>query len=154
MFELIERFETFSTSVTKVYKHIQKIKTIEAERIGLKGNHAMYLHHLGKNPKGLTPIELSKYCLEDKASVSRSILELTKKGYVKVSDEDLKRKYRARIVLTENAIEINKKIDAIIIDAVNKASKDLNEDERKAFYSVFNTIASNLENISNSYTKE
>lgn len=80
MTELIERFEVFTASIGKTYKCIQKIKLVEAERAGIKANHVMYLHYLGKNAKGLTPIELSKYCLEDKAAVSRTILDLTKKG--------------------------------------------------------------------------
>lgn len=54
MIELIERFESFTTSVTKAYKYIQKIKPAETERMGLKANHVMYMHYLGKNPEGLT----------------------------------------------------------------------------------------------------
>ena len=56
MTELIERFEAFTTSVTKAYKCIQKIKLEETERMGLKANHVMYLHYLGKSPEGLTAI--------------------------------------------------------------------------------------------------
>ena len=44
MIELIERFESFTTSVTKAYKCIQKIKRAETERMGLKANHVMYMH--------------------------------------------------------------------------------------------------------------
>ena len=44
MIELIERFESFTTSVTKAYKCIQKIKLAETERMGLKANHVMYIH--------------------------------------------------------------------------------------------------------------
>ena len=54
MVELIERFEAFTTSVTKAYKSIQKIKLSEAENIGLKANHVMYMYYLGKNEEGLT----------------------------------------------------------------------------------------------------
>ena len=54
MIELIERFESFTTSVAKAYKCIQKIKLAETERMGLKANHVMYMHYLGKNPEGLT----------------------------------------------------------------------------------------------------
>ena len=60
MIELIERFESFTTAVTKAYKSIQKIKLAETERIGLKPNYVMYMYYLGKNPEGLTPTELCK----------------------------------------------------------------------------------------------
>ena len=74
------RVHAFTTSITKTYKCIQKIKLVEAERMGLKSGQVMYLHYLGKKPEGLTSVELSKYCLEDKAAVSRTILDLTQKG--------------------------------------------------------------------------
>lgn len=48
MIELIERFEALTTSVTKAYKCIQKIKLAETEHIGLKVNHVMYMYYLTK----------------------------------------------------------------------------------------------------------
>ena len=107
MIELIERFESFTSSVTKAYKSIQKIKIAEAEQIGLKPTHVMYMYYLGKNPEGLTHAELCKLCIEDKAAVSRAIVELTKKGFIKNSEENSNRKYRTKIVLTDEGKQIN-----------------------------------------------
>lgn len=154
MIELIERFEAFTTSVTKAYKYIQKIKLAESNRMGLKANHVMYMHYLGKNPEGLIATELCKLCIEDKAAVSRAIVDLTKKGFIKISDTDSERKYRTKIVLTEEGKEINKQINEAIATAVSKASKDLNEDERENFYRIFYHITGNLENIYDSYLQE
>ena len=89
MIELIERFESFTTSVTKAYKCIQKIKLAETERMGLKANHVMYMHYLGKNPEGLTAKQLCELCIEDKAAVSRTIVDLTKNGFVKPVEQIL-----------------------------------------------------------------
>ncbi len=154
MIDLIERFEAFTTSVTKAYKCIQKIKLTETERMGLKANHVMYLYYLGKNPEGLTAGELSKLCIEDKAAVSRTILDLTEKGFVKASEEDSKRKYKTKIVLTQEGINRKKQLNEAIAKAVNKASSSLNEIDRENFYRVFFDITDNLENICNSYEKE
>ena len=154
MIDLIERFEAFTTSVTKAYKCIQKIKLTETERMGLKANHVMYLYYLGKNPEGLTAGELSKLCIEDKAAVSRTILDLTEKGFVKTSEEDSKRKYKTKIVLTQEGINRNKQLNEAIATAVNKASSSLNEIDRENFYRVFFYITDNLESICNSYEKE
>ena len=68
MIALIDRFEAFTTYVTKAYKSIQKIKLSETESMELKANHVMYMYHLGKNEDGLTPTELCKLCIEDKAA--------------------------------------------------------------------------------------
>ena len=153
MIELIERFEAFTTSVTKVYKCIQKIKLAEAERMGLKASHIMYMYYLGKNPEGLTAKELSKLCIEDKAAVSRIIVELTEKGLVKRSETDCGRKYRTRVILTPEGSEINKKLNESIAMAVNKASKTLDEAERENFYRVLFGITNNLETVCDEYLK-
>lgn len=147
----IERFETFTTSVTKTYKCIQRIKLAESERMGLKGNHVMCMYYLGKNPEGLTATQLCKLCIEDKAAVSRTILDLTEKGLVQPSEVDSKRKYRTKIVLTQEGIERNKELNTAIAAAVSKASSNLSETDRETFYRVFLDITDNLETICDSY---
>lgn len=154
MIELIERFESFTTSVTKAYKCIQKIKLAETERMGLKANHVMYMHYLGKNPEGLTAKELCKLCIGDKAAVSRVIVDLTEKGFVEPAEIDSGRKYRTRIILTPEGKEINNRINEVIAKAVSKASRRLNEDERENFHRVFSYITDNLEMICDSYLQE
>ena len=154
MNEFIERFEAFTTSVTKAYKYIQKIKLAEAENIGLKANHIMYMYHLGKNPEGLTSTELSKLCVEDKAAVSRAIVDLTDKGFIRSVERDLMRKYRAKIILTEKGKEKNKQLNEAIAIAVAKASSSINESEREKFYSILFYITDNLEEICKNYNKK
>ena len=147
MIELIERFEAFTTIVTKTYKCIQKIKIAEAERIGLKANHVMYMYYLGKNPEGLTATELSKLCIEDKAAVSRTIMDLIEKGFVKPAEVESGRKYRTKIILTMEGQERNKQLNEAIAIAVSKASSSLNETERENFYRTLFHITDNLETI-------
>ena len=154
MVELIERFESFTSSVTKAYKSIQKIKIAEAEQIGLKPSHVMYMYYLGKNTEGLTHSELCKLCIEDKAAVSRAVVELTKKGFIKNAEENSNRKYRTKIILTEEGRQINRDLNEAIAIAVNKASKNLDEVDRENFYRVFFYITDNLDEICSSYLKE
>ena len=154
MIELIERFEYFTTLVTKTYKCIQKIKLAEAERLGLKANYVMYMYYLGNSNECLTHTEVCKFCSEDKAAVSRTVLDLTKKGFVKPVQTDSTRKYRTKLMLTEEGKNINNKINEAIAIAVNKASKDLNNSERENFYRVLFNITDNLENICESYLQE
>lgn len=151
MIEFIERFEVFTSSVTKAYKCIQKIKLVEAERMGLKSNHVMYMYYLGKNLEGLTAIELGKLCIEDKAAVSRTIVDLIDKGLVKSAETDSNRKYRTKFILTPQGIEKNKQVNEAIAVAVSKASSNLNEGEREEFYNTLLYITDNLESICKSY---
>ena len=154
MIEFIERFETFTTCVTKAYKCIQKIKLVETERMGLKSNHVMYMYYLGKKSEGLTAKELGKLCIEDKAAVSRTIVDLTKKGFVKPVESDSNRKYRTKIMLTEDGLQINKKFKDAINIAVKKASSDLNDVDRESFYRALLNITDNLEMICESYLED
>ena len=154
MIELIERFEYFTTLVTKTYKCIQKIKLAEAERLGLKANYVMYMYYLGKNSYGLTPTELSKLCIEDKAAVSRIITDLTKKGFVKPAQVDSQRKYRTKFILTKEGIDMNKRINDTISIAVSKASNGLSDEDRETFYRVFSYVTNNLEMICDSYSQD
>ena len=151
MFELTERFEAFTTSVTKAYKCIQRIKLAATERMGLKANHVMCMYYLGKNPEGLTASELCKLCIEDKAAISRTIVDLTEKGFVKPAEADSGRKYRAKIMLTPEGSERNKQLNEAIAMAVSKASSSLTEADREIFYRVFFYITDNLEEICDSY---
>lgn len=154
MTEFIERFEAFTTAVTKAYKCIQKIKLVETERMGLKANHVMYMHYLGKNPEGLTAVELGKLCIEDKAAVSRTIVDLTAKGFLKPVEVDSSRKYRTKFMLTKEGMERNKQLNEAIGLAVKKASNNLSEVERETFYKVFFYITDNLEMICDTFLQQ
>lgn len=142
-----ERFECFTTAVSRAYKCVQRIKNAETERMGLKGTHVMCLYYLGKSPDGLTASELCKLCNEDKAAVSRTILDLTEKGYITSAEADPKRKYRAKLALTESGRKRNTEIKQAIARAVDKASEGLDQTERECFYKVFFTITDNLEKL-------
>ena len=155
--EVNERFESFVTTVTRAYKSIQKIKNIEMEKekLGLRGNHVMCMYFLGKNSGGLTAAELCKLCNEDKAAVSRTILDLTQKGLVKPVEKASKRKYRTMIKLSEDGLELNEKLRGMIEQAVKKGSADFTDDERRIFYKVFFSIVNNLEELTkNEYSTD
>ena len=145
--EYDERFESFVNTVTRAYKTLQRIKNQATESMGLRGNHVMCMHYLGINPEGLTATELCKLCNEDKAAVSRTVMDLTQKGLVISTDLESKRKYRAVIKLSPIGEEYNNRIGSIIVDSVKKTSVDFTDEERKCFYKVFESIIASLEEL-------
>ena len=145
--EYDERFESFVNTVTRAYKTLQKIKNQATESMGLRGNHVMCMHYLGTSPEGLTATELCKLCNEDKAAVSRTVLDLTQKGLVIPVDLESKRKYRTVIKLSPLGEEYNNRIGKIIVDSVKKTSADFTEEERMCFYKVFESIIGSLEGL-------
>lgn len=140
-----ERFEQFTTAVSRAYKSLQKIKTAETERMGLKGSHVMCLYYLGKNPDGLTAAQLCRLCNEDKAAISRTIGDLTGSGYIAGGGQTAASRYRARLILTESGREKTRQLWQAIVAAVEHASEGFNDEERACFYRVFFTITDNLE---------
>ncbi len=145
---MCERFESFAASIAEVYRYIQKIKRAEMKALGLKGNHTMCLYYLGRNPGGLTPTQLSKYCREDKAAVSRTLGELEALELIaRPRPEDGKRDYRNRYSLTPQGEEVVDKIDQRIDAALEAGGRGLTDEQRASFYSALEIIRCNLKEL-------
>ena len=136
-----DRFEAFITGVTVCYKYIQRIKTMEMTELGLKGTHVTCLFYLGNHPEGLTAAQLCQLCAEDKASVSRTVADLTARGYIAKSSS---KNYRAPLKLTAEGIEASKLLDPLIDRWVMSGGDGLTEAEREVFYRSLSRIGENL----------
>lgn len=146
-----ERFKRFTVFMTRIRRSIQRIKTEEMAEYNLKSPHVSCLYYLYKYGD-MTATELCEVCDEDKAAISRSIVQLEKEGYVEYTDEQ-KRRYRARMSLTQKgkgiAEELAKKIDRVL----DMAGEGLNEADRVVFYRSLELISKNLEVICKGYDK-
>lgn len=142
---MIERFELFTTTITQIYKNLQRIKMQEMADLELRGNHVMCLFQLNRHKEGLTVTQISNLCGEDKAATSRTISDLIKKGFVVT---DTEKKYRAPIILTENGQKIANQIDKLATQAVEAAGQGLTDTERETFYKALTTISENLKKYS------
>lgn len=147
---MIDRFETFATTIASMYRCVQKIKTQEMKEFGLKGTHGMCLYILGKNPEGLTSTQICQQAKEDKAAISRAISELMEKGYVYSDyEEEEKRAYRANLLLTKQGKEVLAYINTRVDRALDMIGEGLTEENRTIFYQSLALISENL----NSYVK-
>ena len=144
---MTERFEQFTSYISQIYRCIQRIKSQEMTEFGLKGAHVMCLYNLGRNPQGLTAAELACICAEDKAAISRTIAELERKGFVKYLETSDRRKYRAKLALTDGGIAVTTQFNRIILHAVEQGGSGLTEEERRSFYKALGTIAENLKRL-------
>jgi len=141
---MTERFELFTTSVTRAYKSVQQIKKHQSLTFGVKGIHVMCLYFLWQNPDGLTVTELSTLCCEDKAAISRTIDSLLESGHVTYSEPENKRRWRSKLFITEKGLEAAEKMSYLISDIVCTAKKGLTPEELNCFYKVFTVINNNL----------
>lgn len=142
---MIERFEQFTTTITQIYKNLQKVKMQEMADLELRGIHVMCLFQLNRHPEGLTVTQLSSLCGEDKAATSRTVSDLMQKGLISTDKE---KKYRAPIILTENGQTVANQIDKQATQAVDAVGQGLTNEEREIFYKALTTISENLKKYS------
>lgn len=145
---MIQRFETFVTSITQIYRCIQKIKRHEMISLGLKGTHVMCLFQLQQHPEGLTAAQLAALCEEDKGAVSRALSDLEARGFALFADQPGQKRYRTAITLTEEGKQAAKHMENSMEAAVQKGGKGLSEEERAIFYRALRMISENLQAVS------
>ncbi len=143
---MMERFEHFSLAITEISRYWRKLATEEMEKYDLKGPHATYLTTIYRFPEGITVPQLCEISGKDKSDASRMIAILEKKGMVekKMVDGSL---YRGVLVLTEAGKEAAARVSSRAARVVALAGKDLDDEQRRAFYFALDTIVGNLRAI-------
>ncbi len=147
---LEERFEDFVGLTTAIEKEIQRIKTAELARFGLRASDLMCVYHLQKHPEGLTSAEISRLASIDRAAVSRVVGRLSDQGFVEVGDEktaDATGRYRALVRLTEKGAAAMLEVDQVIDDVVSRAGSGLTQERREAMYESLSSVLAGLKGI-------
>ncbi len=139
------RFHAFTILINQIGRSIHQIKTKEMKQFGLKSSHVSCLYYLYKSNGILTSKHLCDICNEDKALISRSLVELEGKGLC-ILNEKTKR-YRAPIVLTKEGLKIGKYIEERIDHLLELATLGLEESTKEAMYDALELICRNLEGI-------
>ena len=144
---MVNRFETFVSSIACITRYIQKIERDVMSNYGLKGPHAQYLIAMNRFPQGTTAAQLSAACERDKAAVSRAIAELEEAALIQRSKAE-NSGYRALLTLTERGKHAASQLIRTAELAVEQAGQGLTEENRAVFYAAFHQIASNLQHMS------
>lgn len=142
-----KRFETFTVLIAKINRNIRKIKNQEMADYGLRSPHISCLYYLYAS-EGLTAADLCERCEEDKATISRSLGYLEKRGFLTCESKSSKR-YKSPLFLTEKGKEAGKKIADKIALVLKEISTVLTEKERISFYHSLSFISDVLETIGN-----
>ena len=140
-----DRFETFAGAINQINRNLQRLKRLEMQELGLQAGHTMCIFCLRKHPEGLTGSQLAALCEEDKAAISRALAELEAMGLVSCPDSEGKKRYRAKLQLTEagrhRAEIVNQKVEGLL----DRVGGFLTEDERQAFYRALTAVAEGLQ---------
>lgn len=140
------RYEQFSSAISAIYHHIQRIEREEMIRCGGKGTFAQYLAALHRHPAGLTSAQLSENCDRDKAAVSRAVAEMEALGLI-IREGEGDNLYRARLRLTESGRQTAKFVIERAEAAVAAGGSGLTDEDRATMYAALALIARNLETI-------
>lgn len=141
-----DHLELFTLTLADVLKSIKKLKDQRMSAYGLRSSHVMVLYILGRTPDGLTPAELSDASSVDKALISRIIAELTEKGFVTTAPSG-GRRYKARLLLTEEGRVVANYIAAAVGDIQQKVSGDIPEEDLEVFYRTLFTLQNNFRKL-------
>jgi DNA-binding MarR family transcriptional regulator len=143
----IKNFELFATTIAQISKSIQKIKSREMSKFGLRGAHVMCLFFLKQNERGLTAAELTELSGLDKGAVSRTLVELEDKELITCPEPENKRRYRVRLTLTEQGKKLTEKITEVIEASVDIAGRGLSDIEKAIMYKALCSISENLKKL-------
>lgn len=138
---MIQRFQHFLTGITVCYKYIQRIKNAEMTEFGLKGTHVACIFYLNHNLEGLTSAQLCSLCAEDKASISRTVDYLRRRGFIEPRGS---KTYRTPLRLTAEGRQVASRMDPIIEEWVGIGGVGLTNEQREAFYGTLALISDNL----------
>ncbi len=144
---MLDRYEQFSFIISVINRQIQKLERDEMIKHGYKGAFAQYLMIMRHHPEGVTAAQLCELCDKDKAAVSRVTNEMLEKNLVERSNLN-DTLYRAKLTLTEEGKRIADFISRRAMAAVEAVGNELNDEERKQFYSTLDFIALRLQSIS------
>lgn len=144
---MTDRFNTFTTLISRISRNIHKIKTREMSKFGLKSTHVSCLYYLFKNNGKLTAKELCDICKEDKGAISRSLDYLEENGYI-FCDEKKEKRYKSQLCLTEQGKKTAEEIADIIDNILAKSDMGLTKEEMVIFYKCLARLSTNLEELS------
>lgn len=146
----MDLFQTFTVQIAEIGRSIQRIKAEEMKEFGLKGLHVSCLYYIYIQREGITLKELCELCNEDKASVSRSLTQLKKDGYI-VSENEEGRRYKSLLKLTDKGAAIGARVKEKIDRVLSEIRTDLDPKEEIIFYKNLRKICENMNRICKGY---
>ena len=142
-----ERFHTFTVLISTINRAIYRIKTEEMAEFNLKSSHVSCLYYL-RFSSAITATDLCDKCEDDKATISRSIDFLERKGYL-IRENGNSKRYKSPIRLTELGKKVADIIEEKVNQVINEVGGALSEKERVDFYRSLAIVSSGLTEISN-----
>ena len=145
-----ERFEEFSSLISRIHGSTQKLKARYTTPLGLKAVHVFWIYLLRAHPEGLSASELAAAVRSNRSLISREIDDLFAKGVIFTRTNGDKRRYGWKLMLTAKGIQLADLISAIVEDIQSTVSRDISEEDLLTFYRTLRILADGFEELNKS----
>ncbi len=143
----MENFEKFTSLVAGINHSIKKLKTEVMAEFDLRSTHLYCLYYLCRDGS-MTATELCDMCTVDKALMSRTVKELTERGYIRRSAD---KRYRAALALTEEGKKVAERVTEYANAYFLSARDGISDAERKTLYRSLEHINERLSELCDKY---
>ena len=139
-------FESIASSLGRIIKGVQTIKSRKMAQYGLKGTTCACICYLYNREEGLNAAELAQLAEIDKAQISRCTTELVEKGFI-YREEREGRCYKQKYRLTKEGEAIARDIVQTIERLKLMVSEGISEEELQLFQSVLRRLEGNFSGV-------
>ena len=143
---MADRFELFSTSVVKLTREVQSIKSSKMAEHGLRGPDAVCLCCLYRGKGGMTATELARAGEIDKAQVSRAMAALISRDLA-VREESEGRCSKQKYHLTAEGVRVAADVMGTIRRIERAVAKGITERELDIFYATLYKLCRNFDEL-------
>ena len=139
-----DRFTRFTISLSRLNKHIQKLKTDGMGKWGLKAVDTLCIYQLARCGE-MSFSQVAERCDSDAALISRTLRELVKNGMVEKTGAP--GKYNATYRLTPMGRERSEYIRRVTAVVQRQADQGVSPEDLETFYRVLDQLTLNFEKM-------
>lgn len=141
----MELIEQIGATFSKLYRKHMEINANALKDLEITVNQSIHIVNIHRYP-GLNQIELSNIISIDKATVSKTLRDLEKRGFItKVLDDNDRRYYK--LYVSDEGMKIVNVIRGILEDIWIQHLNGLSDEEKVSFLNTLNKIYENAINI-------
>lgn len=148
----MKRFDMFAIALTKSQKDFTRIMKNAMQEEDLKHIDAICIRTIAYIDGGVSASELCKMCFYDKALISRTLSELSAKGYITRNPEDEKLSRGYRYILTDEGKHIELKMNKFVSSLAESLTRGITDEEEDMCFKTAVKIFKNMQDLSKNYS--
>ena len=145
--------DLFSVLIVQNHRSMNKIYSDLLAECGLRISDVACLMIIRHNVGGCTATAIRDASCYDKALISRILAEMQEKGFICRNPEDKDKQRGVRFVLTNEGLEVTKRIDRLSLLVSREIESSLTREELERFFLMGSQLTDNLRRLSENTDK-